>query len=99
MHALEILAHLVASLETEVGEVERADDVDGIGDDAANVIVEQLHARARGLGQARDAALSSPVEDCGVDVDADRVPLRAGTDPLAREARRAAEVLAQAQRL
>jgi hypothetical protein len=33
VHALEVVAHLLASLEAEVGEVESADDVDGLRDD------------------------------------------------------------------
>ena len=98
MNASEVAAHLVARLETEVAEVERADDVDAIGSDVAHVVVQQLDPRARCLRQARDAIAPPPVEHVGIEIDADRVPARARAHPLASEAGGAAEIFAQAQR-
>jgi hypothetical protein len=74
MHASEVAAHLVARFETEVAEVERADDVDTIGFHLADIVVQQLDARTSRLRQARDAIASPPIEHVSVEIHADRVP-------------------------
>src|SRR5690606_27631350 len=98
-NAAKIAAELLARLEAVVAEVERADDVDRLGLDRANVPKQQLHARAILLGKLAYAVRAAPLERLLVDIHADRDALRARAYPLARGARRAAEILAKADRL
>src|SRR5690606_18183849 len=97
--APEVLTELLARLEAVVAEVESADDVDRIGLDGQHVAVQQLYAGAILLRQPPDAVRAPPLQRILVDVDADRGALLARPHPFARGARRAAEVLAEADRL
>ena len=84
--AREVGAHLVARLEAEVAEVERADDIDAARCSTVRTSsLQELDPRTRRLRQPRDTIPAPPVEHVGVEIDADGVPR---ADPCAPTRRR-----------
>ena len=100
VHAREIAAHLVARLEAEIAEVERADDVDAARCSPCGRRRSSSLIRARAVSGNRATRLRRPQSSTSASMSTPMAcRARTRAHPLAREARGAAKVLAQAHRL